>query len=400
MPQSPTPPAGIFQYLPVERVLFGPGKVEALPEQVDRLGARRAFVVTGQSLATKTDLVRRVEALLGERHAGTFAETKQHVPSRGVIEVARRAREAGADLLVSFGGGSPVDCAKLAAFALGEGITDPEALLARASRVNLTPPSGTPPPQIAVTTTLSAGEFTAGAGVTNEATGVKGGYNHPALAPKVVILDPTLTLDTPRRLWAATGIKALDHAVERLYSPNRQAFTNALCREAIRLLFAHLPASLAGRPSAPRGRGEGDPLADRGHCQVAAWLSIFGMNNVSVGLGHALGHQIGAGFDVPHGITSCITMPHVVRFYGRKGPDALADLAPAFDLPPDAPDSGERIAERLAAFIAALDLPTRLRDAGVPNDHLDAAAAAVAHEVRGRDLATEEQIRALLEAAW
>src|SRR5919206_1010914 len=109
------PLTGVFQCLPVERVLFGPGRVEALGEEVDRLGGRRAFIITGRSLATKTDIVRRVEQLLGERHAGTYAETRQHVPSRGVIEAADRARAAGADVLISLGGSSPVDCAKLMA---------------------------------------------------------------------------------------------------------------------------------------------------------------------------------------------------------------------------------------------------------------------------------------------
>lgn len=391
MANSSAAPSGVFQFWPIDRVVYGPGQVESLPKQVERLGCRRAFIITGRSLATKTDLVKRVESLLGDRHAGTFSDTKQHVPSRGVIEATRQARAFGADLIVSFGGGSPVDCAKLVALGLAEGWEDVAPLNARADRTNRQPPRQTPVPQIAVTTTLSAGEFTYAAGVTNEETGFKGGYGHPSLTPKVVILDPELTLATPRQLWASTGIKALDHAIERLYAPNRQPLTSALCREAIGLLMTHLPASVAET---------GDTIAHRGYCQVAAWLSIFGMNNVTVGLSHALGHQIGARCDVPHGITSCVTIPHVMRQVGSTSPELLGDVASALGIALDDPRIGERVGARIAEFVAGLGLPGRLRDAGVGEEEIGPLAAATAHEIRGRNLATEEELQTLLKAAW
>jgi alcohol dehydrogenase class IV len=118
-------PRGTFAYPAAERVLYGPGQAAALADETARLGVRRAFVITGRSLATRTDVVGRVEAHLGGRHAGTFAGIGQHAPSRGVAEAARRAREAGADALVSVGGGSPIDAAKLVALALAEGWTEP-----------------------------------------------------------------------------------------------------------------------------------------------------------------------------------------------------------------------------------------------------------------------------------
>lgn len=391
MPDPTDALTGVFEFLPVDRVLFGPGQVEALPEQVERLGARRAFVITGRTLATKTDLVRRIEKLLGQRHVGTYAEARQHVPSRGVIEAASQARAAGADVLVSVGGSSPVDCAKLSALALAEAWTDAAPLNARADRRNRQPPARPPIPQLAVTTTLSAGEFTMTAGVSNEETGFKGGYAHPSLAPKVVILDPELTLATPRQLWLSTGLKALDHAVERLYAPNRQPLVNAVCREAVRLLLGHLPNSVAE---------SGDTLADRGRCQVAAWLSIFGMNNVGTGLSHAIGHQLGARCGVPHGITSCVSLPHVIRFLAERSPTEMADLAEAFDVARDAPDGGRVVADRVAEFVAGLGLPTRLRDAEVPREQLEPLAAAVAHELHGRVAITEDDLRKLLAAAW
>jgi maleylacetate reductase len=383
--------SGNFQFLPVDSVLYGPGRVAALPDEVERLGARRAFIITGRTLATKTDLVRRVEELLGNRHAGTFAETRQHVPSRGVIAAAVQARAAEADLLISFGGSSPVDCAKLVALALAEDWTEADQLNARADRTNRLPPARPPIPHIAVTTTLSAAEFTMSAGVSNETTGYKGGYRHPSLTPRVVILDPELTIPTPRELWLSTGIKALDHATERLYAANRDRLTVALCREAIDLLWANLPASVAET---------GNTLVARGRCQVGAWLSIFSHNNVGSGLSHAIGHQLGARCGVPHGITSCITMPHVIRLIGRGSPAALVDLAVAHRVDPNDAEVGWIIADRVAEFVSGLGLPHRLRDANVARDQIEPLAAAVAHELQGREPVSEAELQSLLEEAW
>ncbi|MBI3970821.1 MAG: iron-containing alcohol dehydrogenase [Chloroflexi bacterium] len=387
-------PSGVFDYPPADRVRHGPGQVAALPEELSRLGTRRAFVVTGRSLATKTDVVQRVEALLGERHAGTYAGIAQHVPSGGVAEATRQARDVGADVLISVGGGSPVDAAKLVALALAEGWTEPVQFTAHANRGARGDPPRPLLPHIAVGTTLSAAEFTGAAGVTDEQTRFKGGHRHPAMVPIVVILDPELKLATPWALWAASGIKALDHAVERLIVPGRQPFTSALCVEAIRLLLEHLPHSAADQPGA---------LARRGHGQVAAWLSLYGYPNVPTGLSHALGHQIGAFCGVPHGITSCVTLPPVVRHVRRTSPAALAGVARAFGLSPDvttAPDIGEQIAGRIAALVAQLGLPGRLRDAGVAEDQLEPLLANTVHELQGRGLASEDEIRGLLLVAW
>jgi alcohol dehydrogenase len=391
MQDVPPAPHGVFLYPLADRVLYGPGQVAALPDEVARLGGRRAFVITGRSLATTTGIVRRVEMLLGARHAGTFAGISQHVPSRSVIEAAQQARDAQADLLVSVGGGSPIDGAKLVALALAEGWTEPAQLTGQATRGPRADPPRPLLPHVAISTTLSAAEFTPAAGVTDEATRFKGGHRHPAMVPKVAILDPELTLATPWPLWAATGIKALDHAVERLLVPARQPFTSPLCREAIRLLLEHLPRSGTERP---------DALARRGHCQVAAWLSIYGYPHVPTGLSHALGHQMGAFWGLPHGVTSCITLPPVVRHVGRTAPAALAEVAQAFGLPGDAPDVGEQIAGRIAALVAQLGLPARLRDAGVDKAQLPPLVAATVHELQGRGLTTEDEIRSLLLACW
>ena len=155
--------------------------------------------------------------------------------------------------------------------------------------------------------------------------------------------------------------------------------------------MSHLPASVTET---------GDTLADHGRCHVGAWLSIFGANNDGFGLSHAIGHQLGAACGVPHGVTSCIAMPHAIRFLGRRSPAALADLADAFDMTSDDPRVGKVIADRVAGFVAELGLPSRLRDAGVGRERIGPLAAAIAHELQGRVPVTESELSELLDAAW
>ena len=150
--------------------------------------------------------MQKLEGVLGERWAGTCSGIRQHVPSRTVAAATTQARAARADALVAFGGGSPIDAAKIVALELlGDG--EPQAAM----------------PQIAVSTTLSAGEFTPFAGITDEETRVKGLRTDPRICPRTVVLDPEVTLSTPHQLWAATGVKAMDHAASVSEPDNLEA---------------------------------------------------------------------------------------------------------------------------------------------------------------------------------
>ncbi len=177
---------GTHTFLPTSRVRFGAGSLGRLEEEARSF--ERAFVVTGRTLYEKTDLVRRVEGLLGEKHAGTYVGMSEHTPGSAVEEAAGRAGDA--DLLVGVGGGSVIDGTKAVAVRLGY------------------------PFQVAVPTTLSGAEWAHRVGVTDEAKGRKAGFADERAVPPVVILDPQATVFTPERLWLSTGIRALDHAVE------------------------------------------------------------------------------------------------------------------------------------------------------------------------------------------
>ena len=372
--------AGVYRFGNLESVIFGAGKVAALSEELSRRSARRALIVTGKSLGA-SHLLERVKRAAGNALAGVFTGAAQHVPSKTVDALVADADRLEADAFVSFGGGSPIDMAKLAGVRL---------LKRNPARATV---------HIAIPTTLSAAEFTAFGGMTDEATRHKGGAGNPRVQPRAVILDPDLTAETPAWLWASTGMRALDHAVESSYSTRRQVVTDTLCAKAIAMLSEHLRPSMATAGA--------EQTEHRMQCQLAAWLSIFGMANTRAGISHALGHQIGPYWNVPHGYTSCITLPHVMRFMAGIAPERFGPIAQGFGLrfdPANPRAAALECAERTAQFIKQFEVPTRLRDVGVPHEELGRIAASVLAEVAasnvvGREV-TERELVALLEAAY
>ncbi len=321
---------GTHTFLPTRRVHFGAGSLEKLEEEARPYG--RAFVVTGRSLHEKTDLVRRVEALLGSRHAGTHVGMGEHTPGSAVEAAAGEAEASGADMLVAVGGGSVVDGTKAVSRQLGY------------------------PAQVAVPTTLSGAEWAHRVGVTDEAAGRKGGFADPGTVPHVVILDPGATVFTPERLWLSTGIRALDHAVEGFLYGGDHPVTDVTGLEGARRLVGLLP----------RSKADPGDLEARADLQVAAWLAYFGPLNTPMGLSHELGRRIGASYNVPHGITSCVILAPSLEVAEETVPkERWRRLAEALGGDP---------ARRVASLVKGLGLPGRLRDVGVPGGEFEGIA--------------------------
>ena len=374
----------------LERVISGPGTIETLPVELDRYGCRRAVIVTGATLGA-SPLVARVSAVLGNGCASVFTGARQHVPGSTVAALLHAIHAVDADCLVSLGGGSPIDTAKCAVHAL---IASPAAEI-RSPR----PDDAGVPIHIAIPTTLSAGEFTDVAGMTDEATRIKHALRHPRLAPRTVIADPVLTLETPQWLWAASGIRALDHAIETLYASRPHVISQSLAARAIQMLVTHLPRSIQGAAD--------DILPHRAACQMAAWLAVFGVTNVGFGLSHVLGHQVGPRWNVPHGVTSAVMLPHAMRFMAEAVPSRFAEIARSLDVPfhPDDPrQSALACADRTAAFIARFGLPAHLRDVGVPRAGLAQIAALVSNLMSDTDVVprpvSQTDVESVLTSAY
>jgi alcohol dehydrogenase class IV len=370
-------PVGEFNLSRLERVIYGPGKVAALGDEMERRGLKKALVVTTQVVAG-LPIMKQVTGALGSHYAGVFSGVVQHVPRSTVDALEKEIERVDADCLVSFGGGSPIDSTKVAAY----------GLLSRRELIH-----------ISVPTTLSAAEYTHAGGVTDETTRIKGGVYDPRVLPRTVINDPELTLSTPDWLWVTTGMRALDHAIECAYSIRHQPISDALASKSIQLLLKHLPASI-------RSEGE-ERLAHRGHCQVAAWFSIYGAMNTRFGLSHLLGHQIGPRWDVPHGITSCITLPHAMRVMAEIAPERFGPVAEGYGIPFDSADpksAAMACADRTAEFISQFDVPRSLSAAGVPRGEIGQIVEPIKHELDHLNVVdrplSEHEILELLEACY
>ena len=217
----------------MEAVVFGKPAAETVAEEAQRLDAERVFLMVSGTLNRTTDEVAAVRRALGNRFAGIFDRMPPHTPRGAVIEAAAAAREAGADLIATIGGGSVTDGAKAVQLCLANDIRTTEALDSlrpvKGADGALEPPlcNGPAVRQITVPTTLSAGEFSAIAGVTDERRRVKELFRHPQIIPRTVMLDPAVTVHTPEWLWLSTGIRAVDHCVEGICSGEANPYGDA-----------------------------------------------------------------------------------------------------------------------------------------------------------------------------
>jgi maleylacetate reductase len=386
---------GIHRYPPMERVIYGMPLVEALSQEVERIGANAVYVLASGTLARQTDVVDSVRSVLGNRFAGVCAKIGAHTPRIDVVGAANAAREAGADALLTVGGGSVTDAAKMVGLCLGNDVSEPGQLDAFRARIHRDGRAERPPVNppavrsIAVPTTLSAGEFTSSAGCTDTVRQVKESYSHALMMPRSVILDPATTVHTPEWLFLSTGIRAVDHAVEDICSVNPQPLSDGTSVHALRLLGRGLRAVKAD---------PGD-IAARLDCQLGAWMSIMGsQNGVTKGASHGIGHVLGGTAGVPHGYTSCVMLPPVLRFNEQVNAERQALVSEALGRP------GENAGDVVAELVASLGLPGRLRDVDVKQAQFDRIAEESMHDrwvhTNPRPIAGPQTVRALLDAAW
>ena len=347
--------SGRVVFTDMEEVHYGKPAAQSIAELVTAQGAARVFLMVSGTLNRKTDEVEKVRLALGKKCVGTFDSMPAHSPRSAIIAAAAQAREARADLIVTLGGGSITDGAKAVQLCLANDITTVEAM-DRIRATDVRPPTVR---QISIPTTLSAGEFSGIAGVTNEATRVKELFRHPLTIPQAVILDPEVTRYTPMWLFLSTGIRAVDHCVEGVCSNESTEFTNASGLHGLSLLARGLP----------RVKTDPTDMKARLDCQLGSWLSMGGLAaGVPMGASHGIGYVLGAVFDVPHGHTSCIMLPSVMRWNKSANADAQALIANAMGHP------GKDAGDVLDAFIRGLDMPRSLSEVKIGKEHFDRIA--------------------------
>ena len=335
----------------MEEVLFGVSAADAVAQQARDLGATRVFLMVSGTLNRETDEIARVRAALGNLCAGVFDKMPAHTPRQAVVAAANQAQEAGADLIVTIGGGSITDGAKTVQLCLANDIRTAEALDSiRPSQKGIKAPTVR---QISVPTTLSAGEFSALAGVTDERTRVKELFAHPTVIPRTVILDPAMTRHTPEWLFLSTGIRAVDHCVEGFCSLEANPYADAQALRGLTLLTRGLA----------RVKAEPSDIQARLDCQIGSWLSMGPLaSGVPMGASHGIGYVLGAVHDIPHGHTSCIMLPAVMRWNKSANADRQAEIAAAMGHP------GEDAGDVLDRFIGGLGMPRSLGAVNVRPD--------------------------------
>ncbi len=316
-----------FNYLPIKRVYHGPGTLKDLPALLREIGSEKVLVMSSASVS-RTVFYGDLLADLPVEYA-EFREVTQHSPMEEIEHATELMRNRNCDTIVSVGGGSVQDAAKVVRY-----YYDLDA------------------PQVAIPTTLSAAEFShiAGYSIGGEKTGIR----DARITPQYIFLDPEAARETPLRLWRKTGVRALDHVVETVVSNFHSEPARIMAREAMRKIFLNLA---------------GESVTERYECQLAAWYSYFEVFDAPFGLSHLIGRVIGAKWEIPHGVTSCITLPAVLRHYADVNPEPLALMGSWLGL--SASDNRElalQFARTVESFIRGLGFVPRLGDYGITRD--------------------------------
>lgn len=359
-----------FTFQTCPNILFAPGAAARIAEVVGQCGARRVLLVTDAGVRG-AGLTRAAEASLAAAGiAFTVFDGVVADPPAAVVEAAAaRARAEGADLVLSIGGGSALDTAKLVAY-LARSDEPLDALygvgLAKGQRL----------PLVLVPTTSGTGSEVTPIAIVTTPSQEKKGVVSPRLLPDWAILDPELTLGLPPAVTAATGIDAMVHAIEAYTSRHRKnPLSDQFARQALALLSGSIRTACR----------DGADLAARSDMLLGASLAGMAFANAPVAAVHALAYPIGALFHVPHGLSNALVLTGVMRFNLPDATALYAELAPVVD--PAA--AGRPEAEAAAMLIEALDaigrdcgVPATLSAVGIGAGDLDRLAADAMRQTR------------------
>lgn len=346
-----------YEALPA-RVVFAPGAVRQLPGELDRMGAKRALILSTQE---QWGAATQIAALIGERMVGLFDRAVMHVP----VEIAEAAREEArtlaADVLVAIGGGSTTGLAK--AVALTSGL-----------------------PIVAIPTTYAGSEMTPIWGLT--ADGVKKTGRDLKVLPRTVLYDPELTLELPVAMSVTSGLNAIAHCVEGLYSKDANPITSMMAEDGIRAIATALPKIL---------RNPGD-LDARSEALYGAWLAGAVLGAVGMALHHKLCHTLGGSFGLPHAETHTVILPHAIAYNLSAAPAAMERVVRALNA---AGLQARDAASGIWDLAAGLHAPVALEEIGMLRRNLEKAAdLAVENPYWNPRSVTRGGVRDLLEDAF
>lgn len=372
-----------------QQVIFGVGALDQLGAAVTEFGWQRLLICTIPRMQ-RSGVVDQVAQILGQRLAVTYAEVEPHVPQAQVDTAVALGAKHDVDAVIGLGGGSPIGMAKAVSLALEAQRTG------QAARARF--PTDQPLiPVIAIPTTYSGSEMTPIYGVTREENGRtrKVTVTDMKVTPKLTLYDPQLTLALPAQMTASSGINALAHCVEAVYSITRTPVTTAVSLQGIQHITRALPAAVAN----------GADIAARTELFLGAYLAATAVAQAKIGLHHGLCHVLGGTAGVPHGLANAIMLPHAMRFNADATAPELAAAARAMGL-----DGGteqelaEKAAQAVYDLVTQIGLPQRLRDVGVAEADLpqlaQLALQSKAVQNNPKPVTDAAQTEAAFRAAW
>ncbi|WP_312934962.1 L-threonine dehydrogenase [Pseudomonas sp.] len=371
--------------------IMGIGCLDEAITAIAGYGLRKALIVTDQGLA-RAGIAARIAGLLAERDIDSRVfDGARPNPTVANVEagLALLQRER-CDCVISLGGGSPHDCAKGIALCATNGghISDYEGV-DRSAKPQL--------PLIAINTTAgTASEMTRFCIITDEVRHVKMAIVDRNVTPILSVNDPALMAGMPKSLTAATGMDALTHAVEAYVSTAATPITDACALKAVSLISEHLRQAV----------NHGDDLQAREQMAYAQFLAGMAFNNASLGYVHAMAHQLGGFYDLPHGVCNAVLLPHVQRFNAQVSAARLRDVAKAMGLKVCGMDAEQGAAAAIAAIerlAADVEIPNGLRALGVKMEDVPLLATNALKDACGLTnprSAVQSEIEAIFKAAF
>jgi maleylacetate reductase len=351
-----------FRYISfAQEVIFGPGSFLRLGKAVERYGWQRLMLCSSRSMRL-LGFQESLATILGDRLFIEFDRVHPHVQDFQAEEALSLAAGKDVDAIIGFGGGSPIGMAKAVASALEMNLTGRPARAAHPAEQPLIP-------VIAIPTTYAGSEMTAVYGITHnqESPPRKVTVSDPKIAPKLVVYDPELTLALSPELTASTGINALAHCFEALYSITSHPLSSAAATSGVRYIDRALLKCYTN----------GDDLESRTEMLLGSHLAGLSLASAAMGLHHGLCHVLGGTYNLPHGVANGIILPHAIRFNAEATATDLLPAAEAMGISGDglSPVSiVEALAGRVHNLIGQLGLPHRLRDVGVKETDLPTIA--------------------------
>jgi len=361
-----------------EKIIYGKHYEEVIGDVVKSLGVSRVLIIVSKSLSEKTDEGKKLEDVLRGTFVGRFVGVRPHTPWDDVVNIIKEIRKHNADLVVTLGAGSITDAAKIAILGAAnnvENVEDLASIRGKNENVHLNPPSAA---LVCIPTSLSSGEYNSRSGATDPKTHVKEMFGHPLCVPKYIILDPWLVRTTPEWVYISTGVRAIDHAVESLASlKSNPAADEAASKGLVKLVDSLL-----------RVKKDPNDLDARTDSQLGARFAIEAAVEYKATLGgsHAIGHMLGSVCDVPHGYTSCVMLPNVLRYnikVNKERQEKIKELLLGVEAVRNLfqSKSGDaQAADVLEAIFKELGMPTRLSDVGVHEEKFQEIAEATMHD--------------------